>query len=229
LRRILHQKIGLGLMVRQKWLMYASMAEDLELRKVFWNTNFPSEKKTWVVMHDNTSTPLIKFSHPDTQRACWLDYYADTVAKGGIAIQPLGWIRTLPLCTGGIGDSSYCTWTRWRFLRSKKNLLGTTRRQRNHSWIFWQGYRSTLDAKKNGQFCLQPHFAESDKKFKGDQTLFSACIAVVRSGNEWAVKNVKMSWMLKRGLKGQTWDLVQYSDLWLVWGFNVNFMYNTAH
>jgi hypothetical protein len=51
----------------------------------------------------------MKFSHTETKRACWSKHYAATVAKGGIDIHPLGWIRTLTSCTGGIGDTGYLT------------------------------------------------------------------------------------------------------------------------
>jgi hypothetical protein len=230
LRRVLYQKMGLGIMARDRWPMYAFLAEDLELRKDFWNTNFPPEKNTRVVMHDNTGLSLMKFSHPDQQRACWSDYHAGTVAKGGIAIQPCGWIRNIPSCTGGITDSGCLEevnifeaqqeFTEMKDPTSKEPFLN----------VFEKGYRATLDAKKHGQYCMQPHFAESDKKFRGDHTLYSACVAVIRSGNERAVKQAKMSWMIKRGGSHcQSWDLALYSDLWLVWGFNVNFMYNSVH
>ena len=50
-----------------------------------------------------------------------------------------------------------------------------------------------------GQNCLQPEFAKSDEHFRRrDQTLHSACVAVIRSGNERAVKMAKNSWLIKR-------------------------------
>ena len=54
--------------------------------------------------------------------------------------------------------------------------------------ILDKGYRITLSTNKEGQSCLQPIFAKSDEQFTRDQMLHSACVAVVRSGNERAVK-----------------------------------------
>ena len=95
--------------------------------------------------------------------------------------------------------------------------------------MFDKGYRSVLDARAFGQRCLQPDFAQSDSKFSGKETLHSACIAVIRSGNERAVKMAKMSWFLKRGGMVQGWPLDLLDDMWLAWGFQVNFMYNSVH
>ena len=60
-----------------------------------------------------------------------------------------------------------------------------------------------------------------------DQTLHSACVAVIRSGNEHAVKMAKLSWLIKRGCVDQLWDLNMLADVWLAWGFQVNYMYDT--
>ena len=81
-----------------------------------------------------------------------------------------------------------------------------------------------------GQQCFQPDFAQSDKKFKGDRTLHSAAVAVVRSGNERAVKIVKNSWVLKRGASfAPSMDLAMLDNIWLGFGFRVNFMYSPVH
>jgi hypothetical protein len=69
-----------------------------------------------------------------------------------------------------------------------------------------------------GQRCLQPAFAKSDEQFRRDEGLHSACVAVVRSGNERSVKQVV----------DQIWDLSMLDDVWFIWGFQVNFMYDTV-
>jgi hypothetical protein len=91
-----------------------------------------------------------------------------------------------------------------------------------------KGYRSVLDSLMSGQKCLQPVFAQSDEQFRRDETLHSGCVAVVRSGNERSVKRVKMSWLVKRGCVDQIWNLSLLADVWLVWGFQINFMYDTV-
>jgi hypothetical protein len=65
-----------------------------------------------------------------------------------------------------------------------------------------------------GQNCLQPEFAKSDEQFRRDQTLHSACVAVIRSGNERAVKMAKNSWLIKRGCVDQLWDLEMLAEAW---------------
>ena len=60
--------------------------------------------------------------------------------------------------------------------------------------------------------------------------MHSAAVAVVRSGNERAVKIVKQSWVLKRGASfAPSMDLSTLDNIWLGWGFRVNFMYSPIH
>jgi hypothetical protein len=94
--------------------------------------------------------------------------------------------------------------------------------------IFDKGYRCTLAALKEGQKCWQPDFAQSDKQFSRDSTLHSAGVAVVRSGNERAVKTMKLSWQIRNGVVSPNQDLRIVADHWLAWGFQVNFMYSTV-
>jgi hypothetical protein len=65
-----------------------------------------------------------------------------------------------------------------------------------------------------GQNFLQPEFAKSDEQLRRDQTLHSACVAVIRSGNERAVKMAKNSWLIKRGCVDQLWDLDMLAEVW---------------
>ena len=60
--------------------------------------------------------------------------------------------------------------------------------------------------------------------------MYSADVAVVCSGNERAVKIVKHSWVLKRGASfAPSMDLSTLDNIWLGWGFCVNFMYSPIH
>jgi hypothetical protein len=93
--------------------------------------------------------------------------------------------------------------------------------------VFDKGFRNTVDAAMAGQKCLQPVFSRGKtQQFERNDLLHSACVAVVRSGNERAVKRTKMSWYLKRGLVEQSWDVDMFCDIWLAWTFQVNFMYD---
>ena len=52
--------------------------------------------------------------------------------------------------------------------------------------------------------------------------------AAARSGNERAVKIIKLSHYLKNGLRPSE-SVVDLCDVWLAWGFLVNFMYEGVH
>ena len=75
-----------------------------------------------------------------------------------------------------------------------------------------------------GQTCMQPKYSKGDGQFTGNETLHSACVAVIRSGNERAVQRCKMSWFLKRGCAYQLWDIDMLCDIWEAWAFQANFM-----
>ena len=49
-------------------------------------------------------------------------------------------------------------------------------------------------------------------------------VASDRSANEQAVKWLKMSSMIARGIHGSQ-DLAQFADIWIAWGFQCNFMF----
>jgi len=104
--------------------------------------------------------------------------------------------------------------------------------EKNHSDIpftnvFDKGFRNVLDAlKKEGQKCVQPTYSKGDSQFTGEETLYSALIAMIRSGNERAVKRCKMSWFVKRGCAFQLWETSLVCDHWESWTFQVNFMYD---
>ena len=73
--------------------------------------------------------------------------------------------------------------------------------------ILNKGYRVTIIAKQHLQTCLQPIFAQSDKQFTYHDVLHSACIAVKRSRNKRAVKKMKHSWIVQRGVCNPSFDL----------------------
>jgi hypothetical protein len=63
---------------------------------------------------------------------------------------------------------------------------------------------------------------------KSKDMLHSAEVAIIRSGNERAVKHFKHSWIIQRGIRHSNFDLAMLNDIWLAWGFQINFMYETV-
>jgi hypothetical protein len=230
LRALLKSKLILELETRKRWPAYASVSEDAKLRKESWEGLFEEAKQFRIYMHDNTDVPLMKPSNPDEQRAFYSDYYGQCCAKGGVACQLCGYIRTFPLCTGGIGDQDYVEKTK---IFEKQSTFTKQDKSAPNSPalnIFDRGYRVILAALANGQQILQPDFAPCDGKFNANETLHSAAVAVVRSGNERAVNVVKRSWYIKRGgMFSPNIDLEKLDDVWLAFGFRVNFMYSPVH
>ncbi len=217
--------------MRKTWPLYATHEEDVQLRKESWNEIFTILKRERIVMHDNTDAArLMKASDPEMQRATWSKYYSGCVGKGGIACQLCGWTETLELCTGAIDDSAYIETVQILRLQDEFAKNDSTS-ERPFTNIFDKGYRCILAALEQGlQLCLQPSFAQSDRKFSTNNVHHSAGVAPIRSGNERAVRQAKMSWMVKRGCTyHQPWDLEMQCDIWLAWGFQINFMYDAVH
>ncbi len=94
-----------------------------------------------------------------------------------------------------------------------------------------KGYHLTHDASSHGrQYTLQPTFAQSDRRFNSGDVLCSAGVATVHSGNKQSVHHVKLSWLIQKGCSIQVnTNLAMLSDIWLAWGFHINFMYDAVH
>ena len=208
-----------------RWPIYASFAEDAKFRDHKWNVHFDTTKGHRVVMHDDsTNIPLASPTNAALQRALYNSYYGMCCAKAGVAVQLCGYIYGLPLNTGHSDDTRFIEDT--NILAIQQHFAETDKScQKLFLNIFDKGYQCVLAALSHGQDCLQPTFAESEKQFKDNSTLYSGAVAVVRSGNERAVKRCKMSWFLKRGAVDQMWNIDLLCDVWDAWTFQVNFMY----
>ena len=224
IRNVIRTKLLQILAARDRWPIYASYSEDAKFRDAKWNSHFDATNGHRVVMHDSTNIPMATPSDAAQQRALYNSYYGMCCAKAGVAVQLCSWIYGLPLTTGHSDDT--------RFIEDMKILAKQqqfaerdTSSDRPFLNIFDKGYQCTLMASEYGQTCLQPAFAEFEKQFAANTTLYSGAVAVVRSGNERAVKRCKMSWVLKRGAKEQMWDVDFLCDVWEAWTFQVNFMY----
>jgi hypothetical protein len=80
------------------------LTEDLKLRQEEkWN----EYKEQRVIMWDNTDIPMFKPSAADVQRNTFSAYYSGNVAKGGVFIQPCGWMGTHALWEGRVSDTEY--------------------------------------------------------------------------------------------------------------------------
>jgi hypothetical protein len=64
---------------------------------------------------------------------------------------------------------------------------------------------------------------------KGNQSVLEASVCertglTVLLGNEHLVEQVKMPWLVVGGCIDQIWDPSMFVEMWLVWGFQINFM-----
>jgi hypothetical protein len=131
-------------------------------KKDTWSDWFPESKSLRLYMDDNTDVPLMRPSDPDLRKALYSDYYGGCVAEDGVVLQQCGWIRSVPLCTGGIGDQDYLSKTKI-FEKQKAFAMKDDTADETGLNVLDKGCRS---------------------KFNGERTLHSAAVAVVRSGNE---------------------------------------------
>jgi len=71
----------------------------------------------------------------------------------------------------------------------------------------------------------------SDQRFSTVNVLSSASVSAVQSIDELNVQfgKVKHSWMLKRGCAYRGYEFNTIADVWLAWGYQLNFMYDAVH
>ena len=93
--------------------------------------------------------------------------------------------------------------------------------------VYDNGYRAKMVAWRTGkQLVLQPEWAESDKRFRRDQTLLSASVAADRGGGgERAVKVCKWVWYISRGFLPNM-SPKQLNKAWTTWSFQANLILN---
>ena len=148
-------------------------------------------------------------------------------AKGGVFLQLCGWMGTWELWVGSISDTNYAN--RAGFLGVQEQFVSSSVSSKIPFFnILDRGYRLALSAWQLGrQFVMQPCFKDGAFKFNTDQVMYSASVAADRSGNERAVNRVKFSQRICHGLKANA-DPNYLADLWLVWGFQCNFMFESV-
>ena len=94
--------------------------------------------------------------------------------------------------------------------------------------ILDRGYRGNVAAQRMDQLSLQPPSARSDRRFRGKETIYAGTVARDRSGNERGVKVMKRSGLFRDGFK-EGMSAKRFCDALLLWGFQVNFMYQPVH
>ena len=223
LRNIFDKKLAMVRKAVHLWPRFASHDEDMQLRRQHWKERY---KNARVIMWDNTNLNFMaKPEDAELQRLTFLLYYGANVAKGAIFLQLCGWLGGWELWLGAVSDSDY--FQRCGLLEFQKEFqcldASSTLSFTN---ILDKGYRCIRAAwRAGGQLLLQPFFAKSDRKFTGREVLMSGAVATDRSSNERAVKVMKSSLRLVRGIH-QRQNLDTYSDLWIGWGFQCNFMFS---
>jgi hypothetical protein len=226
---IFDSKIKQVLEMKAIWGHYCTFQEDQALRKEFWEEDF---RHIRFVMWDNTNVPLcFKPTCAEAQRNTYSCYYCGNVGKGGIHIQPCGWIGSHDLWMGAVTDTEYML--RGNVFELQDEFLKLRDSASNHvPWlnIFDNGYRN-LGAKakdKGRQKIVQPAFSAADRRFSGYDVLRSAACAAVRAGNERAVHIVKQSKFISSGLKANE-SCERICNVWLCFRFQSNFRHRPTH
>ena len=220
-------KLDQVISTRKRWPMFATYLEDVTFRD---REKWRSYDNQRVIMYDNTNVPICQPSCADSQRRTYSQYYSGNVAKGAVFIQPCGWMGCHELWQGAVSDSEYMQ--RGQVFHTLNKYLATCdvdTQDKKFTIVLDKGYRTVSDAWQNGNhFTLQPTFASSDTRFTTSQTLLTSTVAADRAGNERAVRYAKTSEYIKRGLLNNE-SCKRMSDVWLAWGFQVNFMYRPVH
>jgi hypothetical protein len=224
LRRIFDVKTAIvKRCVLKRWPRFATFDEDVELRKPKW-TDYYYQKR--LIMWDNTNINMcFKPTSFDIQRSTYSQYYAGNVAKGGVFVQPCGWLGAHELWAGSIMDSEYMIRSKVLTIQETYLKCYDTKHIEPFTVILDKGYRITAAAWGVGNtFILQPSFARSDRKFTGHESIRNAAIASDRAGNERAVRYSKLCGYIKTGLL-QNESTVRLSNVWITWSFQCNFNY----
>jgi hypothetical protein len=216
--RVIESKLAMVLLARRSWPTYASLQEDETLRNPKWNEKYAGKRP---VFWDNTGISLHKAKDALIQRLTYSSYYSGNVGKGGVFVQLCGWLGTHELYPGAMSDTDYLNKTG---ILESQHLFQEKDGGEPFLNVLDRGYRSTRAAWRNGQFVLQPTFAQSDARFTTIGVIHSASVAADRSGNERAVKVSKMSSFVKRGTHTHK-NTERLCDVWLAWSFQANFMF----
>ena len=163
---IIENKLALVINFRKCLPMCASITEDVKCRKEIWNFHFPPDLLQLIVLHDSTNVTLKELTDSDQHNFTRSEHCKEWCAKGGDVCQCFGQNRGLHLHTGSALDTLRMKLV--KVLEQKKGFQdshSTTDLIRKTIRIFDKGCRSSSEAAKLDQACLQPHFSKSDTQF----------------------------------------------------------------
>jgi hypothetical protein len=230
LANIFDDKIRLILNTRHVWGLFVTRDEDKKLRLPKWSTGEFHHQR--LIIWDNTNVPLcFNPSDAEPQRNTYSLYYGGNVGKGAVFIQPCGWMGTHELYMGAVSDTEYMIKSKVFELQHmflmKRDLSCV-----DISWLNMldKGYRNIgAHAWRQGnQMIVQPAFSKVDQRFGSFDTLRSSSVATIRAGNERAVRNAKVCKFISTGLNANE-SVTRLCDVWLIWGFQINFMFKPVH
>ena len=87
-----------------KWPRFLSLDEDRHFMSEKWRDKFKDQR---TIFWDNTNVNVASSSDADVNRHTHSYSYGRNVAKGGVFVQPCGWMGTWELWAGNISDSDY--------------------------------------------------------------------------------------------------------------------------
>jgi hypothetical protein len=159
-------------------------------------------------------------------------YYGGNVAKGAVFVQPCGWMGTHELYMGAVSDTEYMVKSKV-FELQHMYLLKRDLSTMDVSWLntmLDNGYRNIgAHAWRQGnQMIVQPAFSKADQRFGSFDTLRSSSVATIQAGNERAVWNAKVCKFISSGLNLNK-SVTRLCDVWLIWGYQINFMFKPVH
>jgi hypothetical protein len=228
LRKIFDRKLNIVLACRQKWPTYAYYNEDKMFTDNKWILKYGDSR---VIMWDDTNVNFTFMpSTAHNQRLTYSSYYGGNCAKGGVHLQFCGWMGVYDLWNGGVSDSEYlCSddgpdggiLARQEKFQRCDLVNGDVKEVNN---ILDKGYRVVQAMIRYSQKVTQPIFASLLRNFRGTEGLCIAEIASDRSGNERAVRCVKQSGYISRGIdRNQSFE--RMNNVWKAFSFQCNFMF----
>ena len=179
------------------------------------------------MLNDNTNVSLRELSETVLYESARSEHRKECCAKGGNACQPCGFDKGMHLTTGACPDSLHIKIVKTLEQQEEfqKYYLDGTEIKRMFINTFDKGYRLSIEAAHLNQVCLQPHFAKSDSQFSRHKLLSSGAVSYLRSGNERNVKQMKRLRIAQQGIPSVNFDLTRLDNIWIAWGFQVNFMH----
>jgi hypothetical protein len=167
----------------------------------------------------------------DDQSTFYDAYHGGPGVIGAVIVQPCGFISTSPLWPGATSDSK---WMRNSGILEKLSAHAQSdsvdsagRTLPSYTITTDKGFRNHLDAARQNMSLVSPSFATEGTSFSKANVIRIASIARIRSGNERAVRVVKLFPHFQRKIPLSS-NLATLSNMWVIAGFRSNFLYNNV-